>query len=80
MQVHHRVPQLSQLVHLLVEEGDRDRQRVAGKIVDLVVHEHTQAAVSVFVGADRDRGLADGPVDGVLQHLLEAVRAHGCLA
>ena len=80
MQINGLVAELAQLVHLLVEERYGHRQRIARKVVDLVVHEHTQAAFAVAVGADRRRRLADRPVDGVLQHLLEAVCAHGDLA
>jgi hypothetical protein len=80
VQIDHRVVEVAQLVHLLVEDRHRHGQRIGGQIVDLVVHEHAQAPLAVAVGADGGRRLADRPVDGVLQHLLEAVCAHRGLA
>jgi hypothetical protein len=80
VEVDDRVAELPQLVHLLVEERDGHGQRIARDVVDLVVHQHAQAAVPVAVRADCDRRLADRPVDGVLQQLLEPVGAHGFLA
>ena len=80
IEIDHRVVEVAQLVHLLVEDRHRHRQRIAGQVVHLVVHEHAQAPLAVAVGADRGRRLADRPVDGVLQHLLEAVCAHRDLA
>jgi hypothetical protein len=75
----HRVVEVAELVHLLVEDRHGHRQGIAGQIVHLVVHEHAQAPLAVAC-ADHGRRLADRPVDGVLQHLLEAVCAHGDLA
>ena len=80
IEIDHRVVELAQLVHLLVEDRHRHRQRIVRQVVHLVVHEHAQAALAVAVGTDRRRRLADRPVDGVLQNLLEAVCAHGDLA
>ncbi len=71
------VAELAEHRHLLVEEADRHRDRVLGAVVDLVVHEHAQRAVAVAVdGADRRRGLADRPVEAVLQQLLGSVGTH----
>ena len=74
------VAELPHLVHLLVEQRHRHRQRVAGEVVDLVVHQHAQAAVAVAVRADRCGRLADRAVDRVLQPLLDPLRAHRWLA
>ncbi len=75
-----RVAELPQLVHLLVEQRHGHRQRIALDVVDLVVHQHPQAAVAVTARADRDCRLADPAVDGVLQNLLDTRRVHGGLA
>jgi hypothetical protein len=75
-----RIGELPQLVHLLIEERNGHRQRVALDVVDLVVHQHPQAAVAVAACADRNRRLADPAVDGVLQNLLDTRRIHGGLA
>ena len=45
VEVDDRVAELAQLVHLLVEQRHGHRQRIARQVVDLVVHEHAQAAV-----------------------------------
>jgi hypothetical protein len=76
VEIDDRVVEVAELVHLLVEDRDGHRQGVARKVVDLVVHEHAQAAVTVAVRAERGSGLADRPVDRVLQDLFEAIRAH----
>ena len=76
IQVDGRVTELAQLIHLLVEERDGHGQRITREIIDLVVHQHAKAPVPVAVRAQRDGRLADRPVDGVLQHLLEAVGSH----
>ena len=71
-----RVAELPQLCHLLVEERHRHRHPVSRQVVDLVVHEHPQAAIVAVHDADALRGLADRPVDRVLQQLLDLL-AHG---
>ena len=76
LQVDGLVAELTQLVHLLVEERYGHRQRIARKVVDLVVHQHAEASVPVAVRAEHRSGLSDRPVHGVLQHLLEPVGSH----
>ena len=70
VEVDGRVAQLLELRHLLVEERDRHRHAVARLVVDLVVHQHPQAAAAVHDAHAAGR-LADRAVDGVLQQLLD---------
>jgi hypothetical protein len=60
-----------ELRHLLVEERDRHRHPVTGHVVDLVVHEHAQAAPVAVHHPETVRGLADRAVHGVLEKLLD---------
>ena len=76
VEINDGVTELANLVHLLVEQRHGHGERVAGEVVDLVVHEDAEAAVAVAVRADCRRGLADRPVNRVLQHLLDPFRAH----
>ena len=71
------VAELAQLRELLVELPDRDRRRVVGDVVDLVVHQDAQRPLAVGPEAERGRRLADRPVEGVLDDLLGLLSGHG---
>ena len=74
---HGRVAELGEERHLLLEHPRGNRRRVRPEVVDLVVHEDAERAVGLAVeGADAAHGLAQRPVDAVLQQLLRPVRPH----